>query len=46
MNVTFSHFAQIRQKAGVESETVDVADGADWIREMAEYEKNAQLKRG
>jgi molybdopterin converting factor small subunit len=28
MKITFSYFAQIRQKAGTESETVDVADGA------------------
>jgi len=28
MKITFSYFAQIRQKAGVESETVEVADGA------------------
>ena len=27
MNVTFSYFAQIRQKAGIESETVEVAEG-------------------
>lgn len=28
MKVTFSYFAQIRQKAGAESEAVDVDDGA------------------
>jgi len=27
MKVTFSYFAQIRQKAGTESETVEVAEG-------------------
>lgn len=28
MNVTFNYFAQIRQKAGIETETIEVADGA------------------
>ena len=28
MKIRFSYFAQIRQKAGTESETVEVADGA------------------
>jgi molybdopterin converting factor small subunit len=28
MKITFSYFAQIRQKAGVELETIEVADGA------------------
>jgi len=31
MRVTFIYFAQIRQKAGVESETVEVGDGATTI---------------
>ena len=31
MKITFSYFAQIRQKAGVESEAIEVADGTTAI---------------
>jgi molybdopterin converting factor small subunit len=34
MKVTFSYFAQIRQKAGAESETVDVPDGVTAVEAL------------
>ena len=34
MKITFSYFAQIRQKAGTESETVEVPDGATAVEAL------------
>ena len=34
MKITFSYFAQIRQKAGVESETIEAADGSTLLEAM------------
>ncbi len=38
MKVTFSYFAQIRQKAGTESEAVEVADGASALEAVKSIE--------
>jgi len=38
MKIRFSYFAQIRQKAGTESETVEVADGVTALEALQSIE--------
>ncbi len=38
MKITFSYFAQIRQKAGTESEIIEVADGATALEALQSIE--------
>ncbi len=38
MKITFSYFAQIRQKAGTESEIIEVADGASALEAVKSIE--------
>jgi molybdopterin converting factor small subunit len=43
MKITFNYFAQIRQKAGTESETVSVADGATAIEALKAIDHGAEF---
>ncbi|MFW6172038.1 MAG: MoaD/ThiS family protein [Planctomycetota bacterium] len=44
MKVTFGYFAQIRQKAGVETEAVDVPDGATAVEALKAVEHGEEFR--
>ena len=43
MNITFKYFAQIRQKAGTESETIEVAEGATVLESLRSLDHSAEF---
>jgi molybdopterin converting factor small subunit len=44
MKVTFSYFAQIRQKAGVESEPVEVPDGSTALEALKTIDHGGEFQ--
>ena len=45
MKITFSYYAQIRQKAGTESETVEVSDGATAFESLKAVDRGEEFRR-
>ena len=44
MKITFKYFAQIRQKAGTESETIEVGEGATARESLQSLEHGAEFR--
>ena len=44
MNITFNYFAQIRQKAGTESETTEVVEGATALESLQSLDHGAEFR--